>query len=109
METAVVIRGCRWKVEPKKAGSHGPGQFALASRSGRLLLAKVIHELDQLDRGVPVLGRGRVEALLLAVGQAVERSLVLGRGFRERLGNRGLQVVREVRIIGIGSVDDRGR
>src|ERR1700754_666820 len=50
-----------------------------------------------------------MKTLLLAVRQPVERSLVLGRRIEERLGDRGLQIFRKLRIIGIGSVDDRRR
>src|SRR5262245_3658373 len=98
METAVVIWDADGKLNRTRPDHTDPAQFAFAKRSGRLFLAKVIHELDQLDRAVPVLGRGRMEALLLAVGQTVERSLVLDRRFGEGLGNRRLQIGRKVRI-----------
>src|SRR4029453_12010864 len=67
----------------KRPGHADPASFVPIDRSGRLLLTQRIDELDQLDSTVPVLGGRRVETFLLAVGQAVERRLLLGRRLRE--------------------------
>src|SRR5438445_11650561 len=105
MDTADVIEAFGPGPGSKKRPGHAdPASFVSTDRSGRLLLAKIVHELDQLDSTIPVLGGRRVEPFLLTVGQAVERGLVLGRRFGERLGNCRLQIGREIRIIGVGSV-----
>src|SRR5450756_2086330 len=104
METATVIEpGILVAPERNEAGSARPGFFS-PSCSGRLLLAKVVHELDQFDGGVPILGGGGVKALLLTVREAVEIGLVLGRRVEERLGDRRLQILGKIRIVSIRSV-----
>ncbi len=65
-------------------------------RSGRLLLAKRVHELDQVDGRVPILGGRGMEALLLAVRQAIKSRLVLGRCIDEGLGDGDLELFRQV-------------
>src|SRR5882762_9888436 len=111
MDTAVAIRDycADWGLNGM-AGSHvHPATPVFADRSGRLLLTQSIHELDQFDGAIPVLGRGGIEALLLAIREAIERGLVVCWRVEERLRDRGLQIVREIRAIGIGSVDDLRR
>src|SRR3954451_24172534 len=100
METATAIDLDRLNLcATKKAGPHGPGLQNKHHRSG-CLLAEAVDELDELDRAVPILGRGVMEALLLAVRQAVIGSLVLGRRVEERLLDRGLRLFRQIRIVG---------
>src|SRR3981081_178107 len=78
-------------------------------RSGCLLLAQIVDELDQIDRRVPILGGSGMETLPLTVGQTVESGLVLGGRLKERLGDGSLQILGKLRIVGIGSVDDLRR
>src|ERR1700752_2001305 len=106
METALVMRSAGYE---KRAGRCRPALLPGPDGSGRLLLAQRVDELDQLDGAIPILGRGGMEALLLTVGEAVERSLVLGWRVGERFGNRCLQVFGQIRIVRVRSVDDRRR
>src|ERR1700752_4680215 len=105
MVTALVMsaHGCT-----DKAGSLPPGPVRMRG-SGRLLLAQGVHELDQLDGAVPVLGGGGFETLLLTVGETVEGGLVPGRRIGAGFCDRRLQVIGQVRVVGIGTVDDRRR
>src|SRR3981189_2337813 len=109
METATVIEGGGLVKSGRKSRVVSTRLLLPDLRSGRLLLAKIVDELDQVDGRIPILGRRRIEALLLAIGQPVEGGLVRGRGFRERLGEGWFQIIRKLRIVRIGSVDDMHR
>src|SRR5258707_15019956 len=109
METATVIEVAALVKSGRKSRVISTRLSLPDLRSGRLLLAKIVDKLDQVDGRIPILGRRRMETLLLAVGQPVESGLVLGRRFRERRGDGGFQIVRKLRIVRIGSVDDLRR
>ena len=64
-------------MDGKAPGRAGPGFSRLRLGSGRLLLAQIVHEFNQVDGCVPILGGGGMEALLLSIGQAVEGGLRL--------------------------------
>src|SRR3954454_696702 len=93
----------------ERAGSIDPAPVASSRNSGRLLLTQCIDELDQLDRAIPILGGRGMKTLLLAVLEAIEGCLVLGRRVEERLRDRSLGLFRQIGIVGIGAVDDRRR
>src|SRR5581483_2310473 len=83
---------------PIRRGRIGVG----GGRSARPLLAHVVDELEHVDDVLVVLVRDRDELLVLAVGQAVEIGLVLGRHLHERLLDRLLELGRQARQIGVG-------
>src|SRR6202040_1250220 len=50
---------CFGKIWTEKSRGATTGPIWARRRSGRLFLAKIVDELDQLDRRVPILGRRR--------------------------------------------------
>src|SRR3981189_3573549 len=110
METATVIEVAALVKSGRKSRVISTRLSLPDLRSGRLLLAKIVDELDQVDGRIPILGRRRMEALLLAVGQPVESGLVPGRRLNECLGDGGLQFVGKIGTIRVhGWSNDRRR
>src|SRR5215469_13315375 len=98
----VIRRECwrAWRPMPAEEWERRTAAAPLVSL--RALLAHVVDELDHLDGGLVILVRHRDEFLVLAVGETIERRLVLGRRFDERLRDRLFEVRRQVGQIGVG-------
>ena len=111
--TATVMRSAssRDAVRTERAGSRRPGLSSFhVLQSGRLLLAQIVDELDQLDGLVVVVIRGRrMPRQFLPSDSLSKAALSLVGSVEERLLDRGLHVVRQVAEIGVGRVDDEVR
>src|SRR6516164_325023 len=80
----------------------GENSFAAPPKVSGALLAHFVDELNHLYGGLIVLVSHWHKFLVLAVGQAIEGRLVLGRRLHERFRDGLLEIGRQIGEVGVG-------